>query len=133
MKFCLLRKLRAVYFTHLDLGVDGFASSVSDAVLEVSDDVGEAALEHAGYLLHRSQTAAHCPTVPPLEVLTRRGFVDVRRRSCTSSWRSLSRPRHGQLTTAVPLGAPAGAGGILQIARLAAAARFNLGFTGVSA
>src|SRR5207245_10620896 len=32
----------------LDLGVDGFASRVGDAVLEVSDDVGEAAFEHAG-------------------------------------------------------------------------------------
>src|ERR1035437_1120124 len=31
----------------LDLGVDGFAGRVGDTVLEVGDDVGEAAFEHA--------------------------------------------------------------------------------------
>src|ERR1017187_5026754 len=61
----------------LDLGVDGFARGVGDAVLEVGDDVGEAAFQHAGHFLYRSQTAAHRPTVPPLEVLPRRAFIDV--------------------------------------------------------
>src|SRR5437016_7610085 len=46
----------------LDLGVDGFAGGVGDTVLEVCDDVGEAAFEHAGDFLHWSQTAAHRPT-----------------------------------------------------------------------
>src|SRR5450759_4504946 len=32
----------------LDLGVDGFAGRVGDPVLEVGDDVGEAAFHHAG-------------------------------------------------------------------------------------
>src|SRR5437879_3932271 len=61
----------------LDLGVDGFASRVGDAVLEVGDDVGETAFEHAGHGFHRTQTTAHRPTVPPLEVLPRRAFIDV--------------------------------------------------------
>src|ERR1017187_10474757 len=43
----------------LDLGVDGFARGFGDAVLEVGDDVGEAAFQHAGHFLYRSQTAAH--------------------------------------------------------------------------
>src|SRR6266568_1320558 len=46
----------------LDLGVDGLAGRVGDAVLEVGDDVGEAAFECAGYFFHRSQTAAHRPS-----------------------------------------------------------------------
>src|SRR5712691_9974893 len=59
----------------LDLGVDGFASGVGDAVLEVGDNVGESAFEHAGHFLHRTEAAAHRPTVPPLEVLPRRTFI----------------------------------------------------------
>src|SRR5271157_5008218 len=50
----------------LDLGVDGLASRV-----------GEAAFEHAGDFDHGTQTAAHRPTVPPLEMLPRRAFIDV--------------------------------------------------------
>src|SRR5437773_11975789 len=61
----------------LDLGVDGLAGRVGDAVLEVGDDVGEAAFECAGYFFHRSQTAAHRPSVPPAEVLPRWAFIDV--------------------------------------------------------
>src|SRR6266571_7617658 len=61
----------------LDLGVEGFAGGVGDAVLEVGDDVFEAAFEHAGDFLHRTEAAAYCPTVPPPEVLPRWTFVDV--------------------------------------------------------
>ena len=61
----------------MDLGVDGFAGRVGEAVLEVGDDVGEAAFQHGGHFLHRTQPAAHRPTVPPLEVLPRRTFIDV--------------------------------------------------------
>src|SRR5712691_11163160 len=43
----------------LDLGIDGFTGGIGDSMLEISDDVGESALEHARHLDHRLQTAAH--------------------------------------------------------------------------
>src|SRR5438045_9671081 len=52
----------------LELGVDGFAGGVGDTVLEIGDDVGGAALEHAGHCLDRRPSAACPPTVPRLEV-----------------------------------------------------------------
>jgi len=32
----------------MDIGVDGLTGRVGDAMLEIGDDVGEAAFEHAG-------------------------------------------------------------------------------------
>ena len=72
----LIPKASCCVFHPLDLGVEGFAGGVGDAVLEVGYDVGEAASQHAGHFLHRNQTAAH-PTVPPLEVLPRRTCIGV--------------------------------------------------------
>ena len=61
----------------LDLGVDGFAGSVGDAVAEIGNDVLEASLQGPGYLQHGAQPTAYRPAVPPAKMFPRGPLVLV--------------------------------------------------------
>jgi hypothetical protein len=75
MKFCRLRKSRAVYFTHCTLELMDSLGRVGGSMFEVGYDVFESAPEHPGHLLHGFQAAADGPAMPPAEVLTGRSLV----------------------------------------------------------
>jgi hypothetical protein len=61
----------------LDLGIDGFAGSVGDAVAEVGNYVLKAPLQGSSHFEHGAQPTAYGPALPPTKMFSRGPLILV--------------------------------------------------------